>query len=70
MTLPTVTKTWDYTKAQLLTSAQAAYANSFSQMLVDMVSALIGLPNVPCTVRYSCNGTTAGTVGDGVNRWT
>jgi len=38
--------------------------------MIDLVSAMTGLTNVPCTIGYSCDGATAGTANDGVNRWT
>jgi len=69
MTLPVTVKTWQYNVNQRI-SAQGTYAANSQKMMRTIVNSLIGFANHAWTTCYSCNGTTAGTAGDTVNRWT
>jgi hypothetical protein len=68
MALPTKARTWFSTYLQI--PIQASVAVWHQKALFEIVSQMITLGANPWTVRYSCDGVTAGTVGDGINRWT
>jgi len=68
MSLPTLTKTWQFSVNNLM-PAVGANAPTATQVLVKLKDILKGLASSPWTVQYSCDGTTAGTAGDGVDRW-
>lgn len=83
MALPTIEKTWQFNVNRVVGSAAGLAVNK--QLLLDMKNMLIaggGLgtwtnaaggtisPVNAWTVGYSCNSVTAGTVNDGVDRWT
>ena len=83
MTLPTIEKTWQFNVNRNV-GALSSNTQVNKQLLLDMKNMLIATsslgtwtnaagatitPTNPWTVRYSCNGTTAGTAGDGVDRW-
>ncbi len=74
MALPTIEKTWLMTK--LNQTAVSATATTFNPtLLLAIKNAMVGYASNPWTVRYSSgksNGgaMTAGTAGDGVDRWT
>jgi len=83
MTLPTIEKTWQFNVNRNIGALGTNLAVN-KQLLLDMKNMLIATgslgtwtnasgatitPANPWTVRYSCNGTTAGSVGDGVDRW-
>jgi hypothetical protein len=68
MALPTLTKTWQF-NVNNLQAAQGSRLADDRQFLLNIKNALLGFGTNPWTVRYSCDGTTAGTAGDGVDRW-
>lgn len=51
-------------------SAWALYMHLTNQHTTGTASSVARAANSVWTVRYSCDGTTAGTAGDGVDRWT
>lgn len=68
MPLPSYTKTWQLTRNSTV-AGQASVTATHQKLVKSIIDALLALSILPPTVRYSCNGTTAGTAGDGVNRW-
>lgn len=82
MSLPTLIKTWEFIPnyAQAATGTALATNRTIIKWLVDnMTTNTAGLwvnasnspvtPSGLATVRYSCDSVSAGTAGDGVNRW-
>lgn len=81
MALPTLVKTWEFNPNVGITATGTALGTNrlILKTLIDRlttatgwvnnVNASITPSNLP-TVSYSCDGTTAGTPGDAVNRWT
>jgi hypothetical protein len=68
MALPTLSKTWQFN----VNNAQAAQGTALAdhrKLLRAIKNALIGFATNAWALRYSCNSTTAGTAGDGVDRW-
>ena len=68
MALPTLVRTWQTN----CNNAQLALGSALADnrgLLISIKNALLGFASNPWTVRYSCNSTTAGTAGDGVDRW-
>lgn len=68
MSLPTPVKTWQYSLNTLLASTGVAITNN-RNLLLAIKNQLKAFASNPWTVRYSCNSVTAGTAGDGVDRW-
>lgn len=68
MSLPTLTKTWQFSVNNLLPAVPSG-APTGTQVLVKLKDILKGWASGAWTVSYSCDGTTAGTPGDGVDRW-
>lgn len=68
MPLPAYTKTWQYSRNNT-TAAQGSALATNRRTMRSLVNLLLGFATSPWTERYSCDGTTAGTAGDGVNRW-
>jgi len=74
MALPTIELTWRFKLNTAVTSQGSMLATNRRLLRTEkdgMVSAT-GYGTAPgnlFTVRYACNGTTAGTAGDGVDRW-
>lgn len=68
MSLPVLQKTWQYNVNQIIggTGTQSTDARS---VYLAVKNSLKGFGSNPWTVSYSCNGTVAGTPGDGVDRW-
>lgn len=66
--LPEKDKTWQYyiNKGKPFTGTATTDA---AYMFLNMKIGLTTFSSNPWTVVYSCNGTTAGTAGDGVDRW-
>lgn len=62
-------KTWQLQINQTV-SAQGSVMATDTRLLRTLKNLLVGFGSNPWTVRYSCNGTTAGTAGDAVDRWT
>lgn len=69
MPINTLEKSWQFNVNNAL-AAQGTSLATTRRMLRLIKNAMIGFATLPWTVRYSCNGTTAGTAGDGVDRWT
>lgn len=68
MTLPSLTKTYQFNVNQKLVAAQGAA--SASKLIRTIKNSLTGFGLSPWTTQYSCNSVAAGTAGDGVDRWT
>lgn len=68
MALPTLSKTWQFNVNNQTTAQGSALADS-RKTLRGIKDAMIGFATNPWTVRYSCDSVTAGTAGDGVDRW-
>jgi hypothetical protein len=69
MAYPVFSKTWQY-NANNSIAAQGSTSADNAQMTYAIFHALISFGSTPMTVDYSCDGTTAGTKGDAVFRWT
>jgi len=74
MSAPTVSKTWQHTysgghstNVRLLSSGVAL--TDYQTAMKRIKDIMIGFTNAPWSVLYSCDGTTAGTAGDLVDRW-
>ena len=68
MALPTLSKTWQFNVNNQTTAQGTALADA-RKTLRGIKDAMIGFATNPWTVRYSCDSVTAGTAGDGVDRW-
>ena len=68
MALPTLSKTWQFNVNNQTTAQGSALADA-RKTLRGIKDAMIGFATNPWTVRYSCDSVTAGTAGDGVDRW-
>lgn len=68
MALPTLSKTWQF-NVNNQTTAQGSVLADCRKTLRAIKNAMIGFATNPWTVRYSCDSVTAGTAGDGVDRW-
>jgi len=68
MALPTLSKTWQF-NVNNQTTAQGTALADCRKTLRGIKDAMIGFATNPWTVRYSCDSVTAGTAGDGVDRW-
>lgn len=68
MALPTLDKTYQYNVNQNAASLGVILDNG-RQLMRMIKNSLIGFGTLPWTVRYSCDGTTAGSAGDTVDRW-
>ena len=68
MALPTLSKTWQFNVNNQTTAQGTALADA-RKTLRAIKNAMIGFATNPWTVRYSCDSVTAGTAGDGVDRW-
>lgn len=68
MSLPVLTKTWQYNINQSFGGFGSG--TDQSNLLRLIKNALLGFGSSPWTTRYSCNSVTAGVAGDGVDRWT
>ncbi len=80
MSLPSLAQSW-YFRGNFAVAATGTAINTNRTILKWIVDTLTGTSNWvdgngasathpnPMTVRYSCDSVTAGTVGDGVNRW-
>lgn len=69
MAVPSLTKTWQF-NVNNLAAAQGTVGADARLLLYNFVTAMIGFGSNPWVVDYSCLSATAGTKGDGVNRWT
>jgi len=70
MALPTLDKTWElnfYSFRSLQINSQSHQDNR--EMMYLLKEALVTGGTTPWTVEYSCDGTTAGVPGDGIDRW-
>lgn len=67
MALPAFTKTWQFDTNNSIPAAADTH-DHYASFYIDLVRALTGFSTLPWEVSYSCNGTTAGTPGDGVDR--
>lgn len=63
----TLEKTWQYDINNTLTGASQIAVQS--ALWIALKDAMVGFASNPWRVAYSCDGTTAGTAGDGVDRW-
>ena len=68
MSLPTLAKTWQFNINQAY-AAPGSVTNLNKTALLALKNSLIGFASNPFTIGYSCNGSTAGTANDGVDRW-
>lgn len=68
MSLPTLSKTWQYNINGTGTGANNTAA--MSDTYIGIKNAMIGFASSPWAMRYSCGGGVAGTAGDGVDRIT
>lgn len=68
MALPSVSKTYQFNVGQAITAQGTALATN-RRILRTIKNTLIGFGTLPWTVRESCDSVTAGSVGDGVDRW-
>lgn len=66
MALPTLSKSWTFNCNNAI-AAQGTVLADCQALLFAIINALLATGK--WTVAYSCNSTTAGTAGDGVNRW-
>lgn len=69
MAIPIVEKTWQYNVNIFLRSTGTAITDH-QRLWRTFKDALISFGSNPWTIHYSCNSTTAGTAGDGVDWWT
>lgn len=69
MTLPTIQKSWQFSVNRTIARTGTSWAPTSADLLFQIKDALTGFGSAPWTVAYSCDGTTAGTAGDGVDRW-
>lgn len=70
MSLPTPVKTWQYNVNNLGAASGASGITFTRNVLFFLKNGLLGFASGAPTIGYSCNGVTAGTVNDGVDRWT
>jgi len=68
MTLPALSKTYQFNVGQAITAQGTALATN-RRILRTIKNTLIGFGTLPWTVRYSCDSVTAGTAGDVTDRW-
>jgi hypothetical protein len=69
MSLPTLAKTWQFNVNQAI-AAQGSQQATNRRLLRAIKDSLIGFTSSPWATRYSCDSLTAGTAGDGIDRWT
>lgn len=69
MSLPTLQKSWQFSVNRTIAKVGTNWTATTADLLFQIKDALTGFGSSPWTVAYSCNGTTAGTAGDGVDRW-
>jgi hypothetical protein len=65
--IPSQIKTWEH-NVNLLVSSTGVDGSTDKSILLTIKNALIGFANVPCVVKGSSNGSSAGAM-DGVDRW-
>lgn len=68
MSLPTLAKTWQFNINQTI-AATGTIAGTNSALLLALKNSLTGFGSNPATVDHSRGSSTAGTPGDGVDRW-
>lgn len=68
MAAPSLVKTWQYSLNNRSLGIGVEHDRA-RQLLLLIKDILIGFTSNPWTVDYSCTGVVAGTVGDGVDRW-
>jgi hypothetical protein len=68
MTLPVLAKTWQFNINQ--TIGLGTILLNRAALLFAIKSSMTGFASNPWTVAYSCDSSTAGTAGDGVDHWT
>lgn len=68
MALPTLVKTWQHNVNNQITAQGTALADN-RKLLRSIKNAMIGFGTNPWTVRYSCDSSSAGSAGDGVDKW-
>lgn len=69
MSLPTLQKSWQFSVNRTIAKVGTNWTATTADLLFQIKDALTGFGSSPWTVAYSCDGTTAGTAGDGVDRW-
>lgn len=69
MAVPTLVKTWQMSLNNAAGNQGSSVLDN-RQILRAIKNQLLGFATNPWTTYYSNNGTTAGTAGDGVDRWT
>lgn len=69
MALPTLQKTWQFNVNNQIVPLGTTLLDN-QTLLLAIKNAMLGFATNPCTMVYSCNSTTAGTAGDGVDRIT
>lgn len=68
MSLPTLAKTWQFNINQMI-AATGTVAGTNSALLLALKNSLTSFGSNPATVDHSRGSSTAGTPGDGVDRW-
>lgn len=68
MALPSLAKTWQFSVRQAVV-AQGTVLATGRRLMRLIKNSMIGFGSNAWTVRYSCDGTTAGSAGDLVDRW-
>jgi hypothetical protein len=71
MGLPTPTRVWQYNvnQAKGAGGGGGTWPTDARTIMRAIVDSLLGFSSSPWTVDHSCDSVTAGTPGDGVNRW-
>jgi len=69
VSLPTLQKSWQFSVNRTIAKVGTNWTATTADLLFQIKDALTGFGSSPWTVAYSCDGTTAGTAGDGVDRW-
>jgi len=69
VSLPTLAKTWQFDINKTI-AATGTVAGTNSALLLSLKNSLKGFGSNPATVDHSRGSSTAGTPGDGVDRWT
>lgn len=69
MSLPTLSKSWQFSINRTIAKVGTSWTPTTADLLFQIKDALVGFGSSPWVVDYSCDGATAGSAGDGVDRW-
>lgn len=70
MSLPAIEKTWQFNVNNVYQDISLnPDVDDAQELLLLIKAAFLGFASNPWVIDYSCDGTTAGTPGDGVDRW-